>query len=41
MSVTTIVEIQKNLGRYGLSILIVLGNIGNILTMLIFIRTLK
>ncbi|CAF1250393.1 unnamed protein product [Rotaria sordida] len=40
MSVSTIVNIQKNLGRYGLSTLIVLGNVGNILTILIFIRTL-
>ncbi|CAF4530532.1 unnamed protein product [Rotaria sp. Silwood2] len=41
MSVSTIVNIQKSLGRYGLSTLIVLGNVGNILTILIFIRTLK
>ena len=41
MSVSTIINIQKNLGRYGLSILIILGNIGNILTILIFRRTIK
>ncbi|CAF3506751.1 unnamed protein product [Rotaria sp. Silwood1] len=41
MSVSTIVNIQKNLGRYGLSALILLGNVGNILTILIFIRTLR
>lgn len=41
MVITTINNIQKNLGRYGLSTLIVLGNIGNILTILIFIRTLR
>ncbi|CAF2786949.1 unnamed protein product [Rotaria sp. Silwood2] len=41
MSVSTIVNIQKQLGRYGLSTLIVLGNVGNILTILIFIRTLR
>jgi hypothetical protein len=40
MSVSTVVNIQKNLGRYGLSTLIVLGNVGNILTILIFMRTL-
>ncbi|UJR14647.1 hypothetical protein I4U23_001640 [Adineta vaga] len=37
----TINNIQKNIGRYGLSVLIILGNIGNVLTILIFIRTLK
>ncbi|CAF3667828.1 unnamed protein product [Rotaria sp. Silwood1] len=41
MSVSTIINIEKNLGRYGLSTLIVLGNVGNILTSLIFIRTLR
>lgn len=38
---TVISEIQKYLGLYGLSLLIVLGNVGNILTIIIFIRTLK
>lgn len=41
MSVTTIVNIQKNLGRYVLSTLIVLGNIGNLSTILVFSQTLK
>lgn len=41
MSVTTIVNIQKNLGRYGLSLLIILGNVGNSLTIFIFSQTLK
>ncbi|CAF4799340.1 unnamed protein product [Rotaria sp. Silwood1] len=41
MQISTINDIQLNLGRYGLSALVVLGNIGNILTILIFIRTLR
>ncbi|CAF4218840.1 unnamed protein product [Rotaria sp. Silwood2] len=41
MSASIIVNIKLNLGRYGLSTLIVLGNVGNILTILIFIRALK
>ena len=41
MSATTIVNIQKNLGRYALSALIVLGNVGNLSTILIFSQTLK
>lgn len=41
MSVTTIVDIQKILGRYGLSLLIILGNVGNLFTIFIFSQTLK
>ncbi|CAF1035172.1 unnamed protein product [Rotaria sp. Silwood1] len=41
MLASTIVNARLNLGRYGLSTLIVLGNVGNILTILIFIRTLR
>lgn len=41
MSVATIVNVQKNLGRYGLSTLVILGNIGNLLNIVIFLRTLR
>ena len=41
MSVATIVTVQKSLGRYGLPTLIILGNIGNILIIAIFIRTIR
>ena len=41
MSVATIANVQKILGHYGLSTLVILGNIGNILNITIFIRTLQ
>lgn len=41
MSTATISDIQKNLGRYFLSFLIISGNVGNILTIITFIRTLR
>ena len=41
MSVSTIVNAQKILGRYGLSALVIFGNIGNLLNIAIFIRTLR
>lgn len=41
MSASTLLSIQKNVARYGLSTLLVLGNFGNIFTMLIFIRSAK
>lgn len=39
--VETIITVQKVLGRYGLSALIIFGNIGNLLNMAIFARNLK
>ncbi|CAF5007746.1 unnamed protein product [Rotaria sp. Silwood1] len=41
MSVSTLTNVRLNIGRYGLSTIIVLGNISNILTTLIFIRVLR
>ena len=41
MSVATIVNVQKNLGRYGLWTLVILGNIGNLLNIVIWLRTLR
>ncbi len=41
MSASTLLSIQKNVARYGLSTLLILGNFGNLFTMLIFIRSAK
>ncbi|CAF0954949.1 unnamed protein product [Adineta steineri] len=41
MSTTTILNIQKNIGRYGLSTLLIFGNIGNILTIIIMTKGVK
>jgi len=41
MSSSTIFAIQQNVARYGLSALLVLGNFGNIFTILILIRSSK
>ena len=41
MSASTLLSIQKNVARYGLSTILVLGNFGNLFTMLIFIRSAK
>jgi hypothetical protein len=41
MSASTLFAIQQNVARYGLSTLLVLGNVGNLFTMLILIRSSK
>jgi hypothetical protein len=41
MSASTLFSIQKNVARYGLSTLLVLGNFGNLFTTLILIRSSK
>jgi hypothetical protein len=41
MSTTDIVLAQRNIARYGLSALLVLGNFGNIFTIIILARTTK
>jgi hypothetical protein len=41
MSSSTLLTIQKNLGRYGLSSMLILGNIGNLFTVIILTKTLK
>lgn len=41
MSVESIAAAQKNIGRYGLSMLLVAGNIGNISTILVLLRGTK
>jgi hypothetical protein len=41
MSASTLFAIQQNVARYGLSTLLVLGNVGNLFTMLILIRASK
>ncbi|CAF1132488.1 unnamed protein product [Adineta steineri] len=41
MSVTTINNIQLQLGRFGIPILLTLGNVGNLFTAWILIRTVK
>ncbi|CAF0735547.1 unnamed protein product [Adineta ricciae] len=41
MSTAAIVDAQKNIARYGLSILLVFGNIGNILTIIVLSKTTK
>ncbi|UJR22182.1 hypothetical protein I4U23_025246 [Adineta vaga] len=41
MSTTTLFSIQQNIGRYGLSILFISGNIGNLFTVLILGRSTR
>ncbi|UJR26952.1 hypothetical protein I4U23_008259 [Adineta vaga] len=41
MSTAAIADAQKNVARYGLSVLLVFGNIGNILTIIILTKTTK
>jgi len=41
MSTSSIVAAQKNVGLYGLSTLLILGNFGNIFTMIILARRIR
>ena len=41
MSTTSVLLIQQNIARYGLSILIILGNFGNLFTVLILAQSAK